>query len=139
VLCAAPSYLEGKPPIETPWDLQNHECLGFSHTELRTHWTFDGPEGTVVVPVGSRFMADHGEPLLCAALAGLGILLQPVELVRKSLLAGELVTLLPDYPPPSRPLHVLYAPDRRLTPKLRTFLDFAIQNFGADFVEPELF
>jgi DNA-binding transcriptional LysR family regulator len=62
-----------------------------------------------------------------------------VELVRKSLLAGELVTLLPDYPPPSRPLHVLYAPDRRLTPKLRTFLDFAIQNFGADFVEPESF
>ncbi|MEB2514130.1 LysR family transcriptional regulator [Pseudomonas sp. YuFO20] len=139
VLCAAPSYLEGKPPIETPWDLQNHECLGFSHTELRTHWTFDGPEGTVVVPVGSRFMADHGEPLLCAALAGLGILLQPVELVRKSLLAGELVTLLPDYPPPSRPLHVLYAPDRRLTPKLRSFLDFATQTFGADFVETELF
>ena len=139
VLCAAPSYLEGKPAIETPWDLQNHECLGFSHTELRTHWTFDGPEGTVVVPVGSRFMADHGEPLLCAAMAGLGILLQPVELVRKSLLAGELVTLLPDYPPPSRPLHVLYAPDRRLTPKLRSFLDFATQNFGADFVETELF
>ena len=139
VLCAAPSYLEGRPPIKTPWDLQNHECLGFSHTELRTHWTFDGPEGSVVVPVGSRFMADHGEPLLCAALAGLGILLQPVELVRKSLLAGELVTLLPDFPPPTRPLHVLYAPDRRLTPKLRSFLDFATQNFGADFVEPELF
>lgn len=139
VLCAAPSYLEGKPPIKTPWDLQNHECLGFSHTELRTHWTFDGPEGSVVVPVGSRFMADHGEPLLCAALAGLGILLQPVELVRKSLLAGELVTLLPDFPPPTRPLHVLYAPDRRLTPKLRSFLDFATQNFGADFVAPELF
>ncbi|HJH22900.1 MULTISPECIES: LysR family transcriptional regulator [Pseudomonas] len=139
VLCAAPSYLEGKPPIETPWDLQNHECLGFSHTELRTHWTFNGPEGTVVVPVGSRFMADHGEPLLCAALAGLGILLQPVELVRKSLLTGALVTLLPDYPPPSRPLHVLYAPDRRLTPKLRSFLDFATQNFGADSVEPESF
>ena len=139
VLCAAPSYLEGKPPIETPWDLQNHECLGFSHTELRTHWTFNGPEGTVVVPVGSRFMADHGEPLLCAALAGLGILLQPVELVRKSLLAGALVTLLPEYPPPSRPLHVLYAPDRRLNPKLRSFLDFATQNFGADSVEPESF
>lgn len=139
VLCAAPSYLAGKPPIKTPWDLQNHECLGFSHTELRTHWTFDGPEGSVVVPVGSRFMADHGEPLLCAALAGLGILLQPVELVRKSLLAGELVTLLPDFPPPTRPLHVLYAPDRRLTPKLRSFLDFATQNFGADFVAPELF
>ncbi|MHC8285659.1 LysR family transcriptional regulator [Pseudomonas sp. XS1P51] len=139
ILCAAPSYLKDKPPIETPWDLKKHECLGFSHTELRTHWTFNGPEGKIIVPVGSRLMADHGEPLLCAALAGLGILLQPVELVRNSLLQGELVALLPDYPPPSRPLHVLFAPDRRLTPKLRSFLDFATLAFGADAVEPEEF
>jgi DNA-binding transcriptional LysR family regulator len=139
VLCAAPSYLRDKPAIKTPWDLQDHECLGFTHTELRTHWTFDGPEGKVIVPINSRLMADHGEPLLCAALAGLGILLQPVELVRKALLAGDLVPLLPTYPIPSRPLHVLYAPDRRLTPKLRSFLDFALMTFGPDSVNPQLF
>ncbi|MBC3948578.1 LysR family transcriptional regulator [Pseudomonas folii] len=139
VLCAAPSYLRDKPAIKTPWDLQDHECLGFTHTELRTHWTFDGPEGKVIVPINSRLMADHGEPLLCAALAGLGILLQPVELVRKALLAGDLVPLLPTYPIPSRPLHVLYPPDRRLTPKLRSFLDFALMTFGPDAVNPQLF
>jgi DNA-binding transcriptional LysR family regulator len=131
ILCAAPAYLKGKPSIRTPWDLQEHECLGFSHTELRTHWTFDGPEGRVIVPVSGRYMADHGEPLLCAALAGLGIMLQPLELVARSLQQGALVPLLPDYPVPSRALHVLYAPDRRITPKLRTFLDFATTTFGA--------
>ncbi|MCS3468941.1 DNA-binding transcriptional LysR family regulator [Pseudomonas sp. JUb42] len=131
ILCAAPAYLKGKPSIRTPWDLQEHECLGFSHTELRTHWTFDGPEGRVIVPVSGRYMADHGEPLLCAALAGLGIMLQPLELVTRSLQQGALVPLLPDYPVPSRALHVLYAPDRRITPKLRTFLDFATTTFGA--------
>jgi DNA-binding transcriptional LysR family regulator len=130
ILCAAPSYLKGRPPITTPWDLQEHECLGFSHTELRTHWTFDGPEGRVVVPVSGRYMADHGEPLLCAAIAGLGVMLQPVELVSHSLEQGALVPLLPDYPVPSRALHVLYAPDRRITPKLRTFLEFASSTFG---------
>lgn len=131
ILCAAPAYLKDKPPIRTPWDLQEHECLGFSHTELRTHWTFDGPEGRVIIPVSGRYMADHGEPLLCAALAGLGIMLQPLELVARSLQQGALVPLLPDYPVPSRALHVLYAPDRRITPKLRTFLDFATTTFGA--------
>jgi DNA-binding transcriptional LysR family regulator len=130
ILCAAPSYLKDRPPITTPWDLQEHECLGFSHTELRTHWTFDGAEGRVVVPVSGRYMADHGEPLLCAAIAGLGVMLQPVELVSHSLEQGALVPLLPDYPVPSRALHVLYAPDRRITPKLRTFLDFATSTFG---------
>lgn len=139
ILCAAPSYLRDKPAIKTPWDLQDHECLGFSHTELRTQWTFDGPEGKVVIPVNGRLMADHGEPLLCAALAGLGVLLQPVELVRASILRGDLVPLLPTYPVPSRPLHVLYAPDRRLTPKLRAFLDFALMKFGKEAVNPEVF
>lgn len=132
VLCAAPHYLERHPALHTPWDLQKHDCLGFAYTEMRTQWTFDGPEGRVVVPVSSRLMADHGESLLCAALAGLGILLQPQELVRASLAEGRLIQILPDYEVPTRPMHILYAPDRRVTPKLRSFLDFSVAKFGAD-------
>jgi DNA-binding transcriptional LysR family regulator len=129
-LCAAPSYLAQRDAPRTPWDLQHHECLGFSHTELRTHWTFDGPQGRVVVPISSRLMADHGEPLLCAALSGLGIILQPYELVQKALDEGALVTLLPDYSVPTRPVHVMYASGQRVTPKLSSFLDFAVAAFG---------
>jgi DNA-binding transcriptional LysR family regulator len=55
-------------------------------------------------------------------------MLQPLELVREHLADGALVALLPDYTVPSRPLHILYAPDRRLTPKLRSFIDFAAAN-----------
>jgi DNA-binding transcriptional LysR family regulator len=76
-------------------------------------------------------MVDHGEPLLCAALEGLGIMLQPEELVKECLTDGRLVELLPEYSVPTRPLHVLYAPDRRLMPKLRSFIDFAVASFGA--------
>jgi DNA-binding transcriptional LysR family regulator len=130
-LCASPAYLAGAPALKEPMDLQQHECLGFGYTELRTHWTFDGPKGRVVVPVTSRLMVDHGEPLLCAALAGLGIILQPLEVVREALEARTLVPLLPEYQPPTRPLNIVYAPDRRVTPKLRSFLDFAIKAFGA--------
>ncbi|WP_218014934.1 hypothetical protein [Teichococcus rhizosphaerae] len=31
---------------------------------------------------------------------------------------------------PSRPLHLLYAANRRVTPKLRSFIDFAVGCFG---------
>jgi DNA-binding transcriptional LysR family regulator len=130
VLCAAPDYLAVREPLTSPWDIQKHECLGFSHTELRTSWTFDGPGGKIVVPVSGRLMVDHGEPLLCAALEGLGIMLQPMELVRDALDAGTLVEVLSQYSVPTRPLHILYAPDRRQTPKLRSFLDFALSTFG---------
>lgn len=129
-LCASPSYLAKAPPLTSPQDLTGHECLGFSHTALRTHWTFDGPDGLRVIPITSRLVADHGEPLLCAALEGLGIMLQPLELVRDYLASGQLVELLTDHVVPCRPLHILYAPDRRLTPKLRSFVNFAVDNFG---------
>ncbi len=131
-LCAAPSYLANHPPISHPRDLGQHECLGFSYTELRTRWTFVGPEGEITVAVSGTLMVDSGEALLMAARAGMGILLQPCELVREDLAAGRLVQVLPEYPIPTRPFHLLYAPDRRMTPKLRSFIDFAVAAFGAD-------
>jgi len=130
VLFAAPAYLATHNPIRTPMDLQQHECLGFSHTTLRTHWPFDGPEGRVSVPISGRLMVNNGEALLPAAVAGLGVMLQPAELVKAELESGRLVPVLPEYSIPTWPMHILYAPDRRLTPKLRSFIDFAVEIFG---------
>jgi DNA-binding transcriptional LysR family regulator len=131
VLCAAPAYLAAHAPIARPDDLSRHECLGFSHSELRANWTFDGPAGRITVPVAGRLMVDSGESLLPIAMAGMGLLLQPLELVQNELKSGRLVAVLPDYMVPTRPMHLLYAPDRRITPKLRSFIDFAVTNFGS--------
>jgi DNA-binding transcriptional LysR family regulator len=136
VLCAAPAYLERHPPIRNLTDLSKHECLGFSHTELRTHWTLDGPEGRVTIPVSGRFMANHGEAMLAIAKAAMGIMLQPLELVRAEFESGGLARVLPEYSAPTRPMHILYAPDRRLTPKLRSFIDFAVGTFGREAPSP---
>ncbi|NSL54606.1 LysR family transcriptional regulator [Uliginosibacterium aquaticum] len=136
-LCAAPAYLASHAPITHPADLELHECLGFSYTELRTRWSFEGPEGPISVAVSGKLMVDSGEALLMAARAGMGILLQPCELVREDISAGRLVELLPDFPVPTRPFHLVYAPDRRMTPKLRSFVDFALAAFGTD-AQPDL-
>ncbi|WP_085715008.1 LysR family transcriptional regulator [Pseudomonas sp. B28(2017)] len=130
VLCAAPSYLVRRPPITSPWDLQQHECLGFSFSDGRSHWSFDGPEGRVDVPIKSKLTINQGDPLLSAAVAGLGVVLQPMELVGGALRDGTLVRLLPQHPVPASAMNMLYAPDRRMTPKLRSFLDFAIEALG---------
>ncbi|MDE1147981.1 MAG: LysR family transcriptional regulator [Azospirillaceae bacterium] len=132
VLCAAPSYLDAHPPLIHPLDLARHECLLFPNTALRASWPFDGPDGRVTVPVTGRLCIDSGEALQVAVLAGLGVGLQPVEVARADLAAGRLRALLPGYTVPGRPMHILYAPDRRMTPKLRSFLDFAAAEFGSD-------
>lgn len=130
VLCAAPSYIARRPPITTPWDLQQQECLGFAYSDGRSHWSFDGPEGRIDVPITSKLTINQGDPLLAAAVAGLGVVLQPMELVGDALRDGTLVRLLPQYSVPTVPMHMLYAPDHQMTPKLRSFLDFAIEAFG---------
>lgn len=131
ILCAAPSYLAAQAEILTPADLSSHACLCVPFTELRTHWTFEGPDGLVTVAVAGRLVVDNGEALLVAARAGTGLLLQPAELVEPEIAAGTLVRVLPKYAAPTRPLHLLYAPDRQMTPKLRSFIDFAVAAFGA--------
>lgn len=129
-LCAAPAYLATRPPIAHPRDVEHHECLGFSHSDLHARWTFEGPEGLINVPVAGKLVVDNGEALLMAARAGLGLLMQSCELVQDDLASGRLVPVLPEFPVPSRAFHVLYAPDRRMTPKLRSFLDFTLERFG---------
>lgn len=131
VLCAAPDYLKKSGVPRTPEDLQRHECLVFAHTSMRTQWSFNGPKGSVTIPINGRFSTDSGEALRAAAIAGLGVILQPSELLAEDIQAGRLTRLLAKYEPSPRPLHALYAPDRRMTPKLRSFLDFAAKEFGS--------
>lgn len=130
VLCASPAYIQRSPPLTRPEDLKQHECLIFAHTSMRTEWQFEGPEGRISVAIAGRFSTDSGEALRAAAIAGQGILLQPSALVADDVAAGRLQRLLPDHASPARELHMLFAPDRRMTPKLRSFLDFALENFG---------
>lgn len=131
VACASENYLRNAPPLNFPEDLSKHECLIFSHTSLRTHWEFEGPQGLIRVMVNGRLMLDSGEALINATCAGQGIALQPAELVMPMIEKGHLVQVLPEFTIPARDLHILYAPDRRLTPKLRSFLEFATEQFGA--------
>lgn len=129
VACASPHYLSVFGVPDTPQDLVHHRCLVLSHTELHTHWYFEGKNGETAVPVSGKFVSDHDEPLFQAALSGLGIVLQPREIVRDALEDGRLIPILPEYKVPARPLHIIYAPDRLITPKLRSFLDFAMATF----------
>lgn len=130
VLSATPDYLATHGAIERPEDLTDHNCLGYSFGTLATEWTFDGPDGRAAIPISGRMVSDSGEALLAVALSGRAVLMQPAEMLEPLIAAGKLVRLLPDHRIPTRPFHILYAPDRRPTPKLRSFIDFAIATFG---------
>jgi len=132
VACAAPAYLAAHGTPATPEDLTQHECLSFAYWARRPmdEWEFTGADGVHKVKVHSRFVANNGQALRHAALDGFGITLQAHDMLKDDLASGRLVPVLPDYKAPAIPMHIVFAPDRRLTPKLRSFIDFVVATFG---------
>ena len=132
IACAAPSYLAERGTPSVPADLSGHECLGFAYWSrpLANQWRFTRDGCEHAVPVHGRFRANDGRALLQAALDGFGITLGAEAVFRPDLLSGRLARILPEYEAPWRPMHIVYSANRRLTPKLRLFIDAVVAEFG---------
>ena len=132
VACASPAYLRERGTPATPADLKDHECLGYASWSgsAVTEWRFVREGRVHDIHVQGHLRINDTVALLSAALDGFGIVLIAADLARGALSAGQLVRVLPDFEAPSRPMHLLYLADRRQTPKLRSFIDAAVQAFG---------
>ena len=132
IACAAPAYLAERGMPQVPADLAGHECLGFAYWAAPPlfDWEFTGPSGKENVTVRSQFLTNNGQALRQAALSGFGITLQAGDLLREDIASGRLVQVLPGYQGPQRPMHIVFMPDRHPTPKLRSFVDFVVAEFG---------
>lgn len=129
MICASPDYLAKHGTPTHPDELSAHECLAFSHTR-DAPWRLAHPDGVTHVTVKGRLRINHGQALRVAARCGQGIVMQPAVLLQADVDAGHLVQLFPDYALPQRPMHLVYLPDHR-SPKLRSFVDFALVRFAA--------
>ncbi|CAD5264257.1 LysR family transcriptional regulator [Bosea sp. 62] len=132
IACASPAYLAARGTPQVPADLADHECLGFAYWAAPPlfDWEFIGPSGIERVTVRSQFLTNNGQALRQAALSGFGITLQAEDLLREDIANGRLVRILPGYEGPTRPMHIVFMPDRSPTPKLRSFVDFIVAEFG---------
>ncbi len=125
VTVAAPSYLGRHGTPSAPRELARHNCLAFElPSGLPADFMFSvGGKAIAVRPVGS-LVADHGEALVEAAAAGLGILQAHDYMVTSYLQSGRLVEVLHEHAAPGPPIMVLCAPGRVRAPTVRAFLSF---------------
>jgi DNA-binding transcriptional LysR family regulator len=56
----------------------------------------------------------------------------PTFLVGPDIAAGNLATILPDYPLSDMGIYAIYAPNKFLSAKTRLFIDFLSRRFSAD-------
>ena len=129
VLCAAPDYLARRGMPVVPIELADHDCLDFFTTGASA-WRLRTPDGLKSVPVSGPVRADSGQALRLFALAGLGIVMPPLPIVKRDLEEGTLCEVLRAFAPEPLPLHLLALPGRMKTPKVQSFIDIVSQDLS---------
>ncbi len=132
LLCASPDYLARRGEPRQPAELAEHDCLIYSNVDQRDLWRFQGPRGPLRVKVKGPFLANNGDALCSAALAGMGIALLPSFIVSPHLLSGRLVPVMCGFPLGEQGIYAVYPHHRNLSVKVRAFVDFLIERFGPE-------
>jgi LysR family transcriptional regulator, transcriptional activator for aaeXAB operon len=98
LLCAAPAYLQRKPPIRHPHDLIGQDWLILHGANPFNQLELHGPHGQLEkLRVESRVSCNNILAVRHFTLAGMGISLQPEQEVHEQLAAGSLRELLPEW------------------------------------------
>ncbi|MEJ6657172.1 MAG: LysR substrate-binding domain-containing protein [Pseudomonas sp.] len=131
-VCASPAYLDQRGMPRQVGDLAQHNCLSYTLSSMQDsqHWAF-GSQGEFRVPINGDLVANNGDALLAAAVAGQGIIYQPHFIVGEAVEQGDLVVLELDKPVVELGgIHVLYPPERRPPAKVRVMIDYLAEAFA---------
>ncbi len=128
VLAAAPSYLAAHGVPEHPADLARHDMLVYNLANDPYSLRLQKGNATQTVRIAPALDSNDGQVIRGAALAGLGILIQPLYIVQGDIAAGKLVPVLMDWELPLLTMNVAYQNRVRLPAKIRVFSDFLVDH-----------
>jgi DNA-binding transcriptional LysR family regulator len=129
-IVASPGYIERHGRPRTLADLARHPFLRYPN------WTGDtvrlsGRQGSVDLPVATRYSINHAVALLDAVRDGAGIAFQPCWMVREMLARKELVRLLPQWSGPSQTAWLMYPRQRRQAMRVQVMKDLLVREIQA--------
>jgi DNA-binding transcriptional LysR family regulator len=132
VLCAAPAYAARAGLPQLPEQLVQHACIVYG-ARPTAHWHFHANGQPLSVPVRAPFLVNDGSAAQALALEGAGVLYKSIWDVGCHIQAGRLLRVMPDLSAPTEPLHAVFPHGRQLSPRVRHFLDFAIERLRHTF------
>ena len=123
-VCASPEYIKHYGEPHSLSELQHHNCLRGTIENWR--FNIDGREKTV--KVGGNIRYNSGYALTNAALQGIGIVQLPDYYTRSYIEQGKLIPVLEHYRIPEEGIWAVYPQNRFLSPKVRTLIDYLVDN-----------
>ena len=136
--CATPALLQAHGAPRTPDELAARPTVGMLSARTGRPLPFRYSAGTttgtaVVEPaLEHRLVVNDTNSYVTAALAGLGFIQAPGYAVDDLVAQGRLDAVLADWQTPELPIHMLYAPNRYLSARVRAFIDWTVALFERD-------
>lgn len=133
-LIASRKYLRSLPrglkaPRE-PEDLLRHNCIVYTELATQNAWTFTAGAGAkaaagtqATIRAQGNLQTNSSEVVRAAVLSGMGIGFSPTWLFEDEMPLGDLQVLLPDWPAPAMPVHLVSPGQRRQSAKVRAFAE----------------
>lgn len=131
-IVGSPAYFEKRGVPKTPDDLVRHNCINYAYMSAQDQWQFVDADGTRSVEAEGNLRANNGDAIRVAVLAGLGVAHLPTFIVGRDIQDGRLVQVLADFMPSGSSVYAVYPHSRHLSTKVRVFVDFLANRFGAN-------
>jgi DNA-binding transcriptional LysR family regulator len=124
VVSASPEYLGARGTPLDPDELIAHDCIAWSTIGPSDQWGLQRENRIRDFPIHTRLSTTSADSAIAAAEAGLGLAQTTCYQAERSVREGKLVIVLQEFEPPLTPVHLVYASNRMVPLKLRTFIDF---------------
>ncbi len=125
---ASPLYLQKKGKPESPNDLMKYDLVGFS-PRRNPEWKLVNGFETISLNPDCRYIVNNNQAALGMTIDGLGISLLPHFMAEPAVRNGTLDKVLHEWRRIPVPVHAVFASNRYMAPKVRTFVDIAVQRF----------
>lgn len=127
---ASPEYIAERGVPTTPSELGRHRVLMYSASKECQPLAFSKGESTESVRVKPVLLSTEGRVLCSAALAGEGIVVQPMFTIYEDIQAGRLVPVLSEWALPHVNVNLAFHTRRHQPAKIKLFADYLAARFS---------
>ncbi|ATN32278.1 LysR family transcriptional regulator [Rhizobium sp. ACO-34A] len=135
ILAASPQYTAQRGIPTDPEDLADHAMLIYTLSDDWEHLEFTRGDVTRRLPIAGEMTSNDGQLLRNAALAGMGILVQPAYIVSEDIMAGRLVPVMSEWELPRLTMNVIFPSRTHLPARTRLFIDALVRHFRENDLE----
>lgn len=125
-------YLRAHGTPAQPEDLNRHTVISATAVTSVPQWRLSVGGKEQLYEVKPRLMVSSNDAAIAAALGGFGVVRLLSDQIAAHVKARELRIVLAEFEPAVLPVHVVHHQGRRVSQKVRAFLDTAIATLRAD-------